>query len=365
MKKYGILIPALNPDQKLIKLVHELLNNVINFDALVLVDDGSADANQAVFKELEEIGDQRIHVLHHQHNEGKGAALKNGFRYIRNYFPEIEGIATMDSDGQHTVEALSSCMEKFEENPTDLIIGVRKFTNEIPARSQFGNVLTSKLVKLLTHQNISDTQTGLRIIPHQYVDQLIEFPGDRFEFEFDMLLQARKYDVKVIEQPIPTIYLDGNKSSHFRVVRDSLAIYARFFKFAGSGIISFIVDIALFEGLILLMGNHVLDSIILATVISRALSAIVNYTLNHRVVFNGGGRQTFIKYGALFIVQMVLSGYLTDLVTNWLPHNGNSIAPMLAKMMVDFTLFIVSYQIQKDFIFKKDTEVNYAKNQES
>ena len=39
MKKYGILIPALNPDQKLIKLVHELLNNVINFDALVLVDD--------------------------------------------------------------------------------------------------------------------------------------------------------------------------------------------------------------------------------------------------------------------------------------------------------------------------------------
>lgn len=92
MKKYGILIPALNPDQKLIKLVHELLNNVINFDALVLVDDGSAVTNQAVFKELEEIGDQRIHVLHHQHNEGKGAALKNGFRYIRNYFPESKGL---------------------------------------------------------------------------------------------------------------------------------------------------------------------------------------------------------------------------------------------------------------------------------
>ncbi len=55
MKKYGILIPALNPDQKLIKLVHELLNNVINFDALVLIDDGSAVTNQAVFKELEEM----------------------------------------------------------------------------------------------------------------------------------------------------------------------------------------------------------------------------------------------------------------------------------------------------------------------
>ncbi len=365
MKKYGILIPALNPDQKLIKLVQELLDSTISFDTLVFVDDGSDAENQVVFSELEEMEDSRIHILHHQHNEGKGAALKNGFRYIRNYFPEIDGIATMDSDGQHTVDALATCMEKFETSPEDLVIGVREFTNEIPMRSQFGNVLTSKLVKMLTHQNISDTQTGLRIVPIKYVEKLIDFPGDRFEFEFDMLLQARKYDVKVIEQPIPTIYLDGNKSSHFRVIRDSIAIYARFLKFAGSGLISFIVDIVLFEGIILLLGNHVLDSIILATVVSRALSAVVNYTLNHHVVFNSGGRLTFVKYGALFIVQMVLSGYLTDLVTGWLPNNNNSIAPMIAKMIVDFTLFMISYQIQKDFIFKQDKELGYAKDQES
>ncbi|MEE6726814.1 glycosyltransferase family 2 protein [Pediococcus acidilactici] len=132
--------------------------------------------------------DKRIHILHHEVNRGKGAALKTGFKYILENFPQIQGVATMDADGQHTVEALAACINQFEKHPHDLIIGARQFTNQIPWRSQFGNVLTRKLVRMLTRQNISDTQTGLRVIPRSYVRQLLKFPGKRFEFEFDMLL---------------------------------------------------------------------------------------------------------------------------------------------------------------------------------
>ncbi|MEC5119093.1 glycosyl transferase, partial [Lactiplantibacillus plantarum] len=60
-----------------------------------------------------------------------------------------------------------------------------------------------------------------------------------------------------------------------------------------------------------------------------------------------------IKYGVLFIIQMFASGYLTDLVTGWLPHSQGSVAPLIAKIVVDFTLFIISYQIQRDLIFKE------------
>ena len=352
MASIGVLIPALNPDHKLIKLMKELVALTTPITAITVVDDGSDAEHQAIFDQLTTLAEPRLHILHHHQNRGKGAALKTGFDYYKKNLPQLTGIATMDSDGQHTVAALQHCLQTFDQAPHSLVIGVRQFTEKIPFRSRFGNLLTSSLVRLLTHQTISDTQTGLRVIPMTYAQHLIDFPGDRFEFEFDMLLEARKYDVKVIEAPIPTIYLDGNKSSHFRVIRDSIAIYSRFFKFAASGLASFLIDISLFYLVISIIGNHLLNSILIATVVSRVLSSIANYLINHHLVFDHAGHQTMFKYGLLFLVQMFASGYLTNLLTWALPATNGQWMPTLAKMIVDFILFIISYQIQRDFIFK-------------
>ncbi|BDZ29832.1 glycosyltransferase [Lactiplantibacillus sp. WILCCON 0030] len=356
MLQIGIIIPALNPDNQLITLIRNFINapalmqKIKNF---IIIDDGSDQDHQPIFDQLQTLPLTNLTVIHHATNLGKGAALKTGFRYVQAHFPSLTGVATMDSDGQHTVTALNSCLDKFGRNSQQLVIGVRQFTTAIPFRSQFGNLLTSGLVRILTHQSISDTQTGLRVIPMAYLTELVNFPGDRFEFEFDMLLQAKKFHVQIVEQPIPTIYLDGNASSHFRVIRDSIAIYARFFKFAASGLISFAVDISLFYIVLFLLGNHILDSILVATVVSRVLSSVVNYGINHRVVFNRAGHQTLLKYGCLFVMQMFASGLFTDVVTKILPATTGQLMPTIAKMMVDFILFIISYQIQRDFIFKE------------
>lgn len=356
MQQMGIIIPALNPDDKLVALIRDLINapTVMScIQTVIIVDDGSDAAHQAIFQAVAQLPLTTLTILHHPHNQGKGAALKTGFRYVQDHFSDLAGVATMDSDGQHTVADLSSCLDKFSLNPQQLVIGVRHFTNDIPFRSQFGNVLTSGLVRLLTHQNISDTQTGLRVIPSRYLADLVTFPGDRFEFEFDMLLQAKKHHVRVVEQPIPTIYLDGNASSHFRVIRDSIAIYARFLKFAASGLVSFVIDIGLFYLVLFVLGNHVLNSILVATVLSRVLSSIVNYAINHQVVFNHAGHQTFLKYGCLFVVQMIASGVFTDGLTTLLPATNGQLMPTVAKMIVDFVLFLISYQVQRNLIFKE------------
>ncbi|WP_338209134.1 bifunctional glycosyltransferase family 2/GtrA family protein [Lactiplantibacillus paraxiangfangensis] len=355
MISIGVIIPALNPDNKLIELINNItttttLKNIIK--KIIIVDDGSDTEHQPIFQQLHHSYPDLI-IRHHPHNRGKGAALKTGFAYVQTHFPTIDGVATMDSDGQHTADALQSCLTKFAHNPQRLVIGVRHFTNDIPFRSQFGNLLTRALVRLLTRQNISDTQTGLRVIPVTYMAELINFPGDRFEFEFDMLLQAKKHQVKIVEQPIPTIYLAGNASSHFRVIRDSIAIYSRFLKFAASGLISFLIDISLFYLVLFVLGNHVLNSILMATIVSRVASSLANYSINHRVVFNHAGSQTLIKYGCLFVVQMLASGFFTDLLTTLLPATNGQLIPTLAKMIVDFILFIISYQIQRDVIFKE------------
>ncbi|WP_455390246.1 glycosyltransferase [Lactiplantibacillus pentosus] len=359
MEQINVIIPALNPDKKLIALIRDFIDApelMQKIRAFIIVDDGSDSDHQPIFTQLEQLPLNNLTILHHTHNRGKGAALKTGFQYVEAHLPTVSGVATMDSDGQHTVAALASCVATFSRQPQQLVIGVRHFTNAVPFRSQFGNLLTSGLVRLLTHQNISDTQTGLRVIPIRYIPALIRFPGDRFEYEFDMLLQAKKYQIKVIEQPIPTIYLDGNSSSHFRVIRDSIAIYARFFKFAASGLISFVVDISLFYLTLFILGNHVLNSILIATIASRVLSSIVNYAINHRVVFEHAGQQTLLKYAGLFIVQMLASGFLTNALTAVLPASSGQIVPTIAKMLVDFMLFIISYQIQRDFIFKERTQ---------
>ncbi|WP_363472575.1 bifunctional glycosyltransferase family 2/GtrA family protein [Companilactobacillus musae] len=295
MLQIGVIIPALNPDEKLITLIQEITNKKnlnLPITNLIIIDDGSDSDHDNIFDQLSKLAIPKLTILHHKKNLGKGAALKTGFTFAQKHFPDLTGIATMDSDGQHTVEALNSCLKKFSLNPDQLVIGVRHFTNSVPFRSQFGNVLTSKLVRILTHQNISDTQTGLRIIPMTYTKDLISFPGNRFEFEFDMLLQAKKFNIKVVEQPIPTI-------------------------------------------------------------ISRVLSSVVNYVINHRIVFNHAGQRTFIKYGCLFIVQMLASGFFTNALTSLLPITNGQLMPTVAKMIVDFILFIISYQIQRDFIFKE------------
>lgn len=348
----SILIPALNPDQRLITLIQELRQKLPFELPILIVDDGSDSEHQVIFRTIGQQYPDHLKILHHDRNKGKGAALKTGFAYLQAHYPSLSGIATIDADGQHTVSALQSCLNRFYKQPDKLILGVRHFTGNVPWRSRFGNQLTSQLVKLVTQQKLSDTQTGLRIIPSNYAKQLIDFPGERFEFEFDMLLQARKYQVEILEEPIPTIYLAGNKSSHFRVIRDSIAIYSKFFKFSMSSLLSFLIDIALFSLLLFLFKQHSTSAIFIATVAARVISAIANYQLNHHYVFNHAGERTLIKYSCLFIVQMLVSASLTSFINQLLVGNTVDWLTVLAKMIVDFILFIISYRLQRDFIFK-------------
>ncbi|WP_461214271.1 glycosyltransferase [Lacticaseibacillus sp. GG6-2] len=347
--RIGVLIPALDPDQRLISLLHSIVSANLT-DHILVVDDGTVA--QTIFKEIETRFANQVVVLHHPHNIGKGAALKTGFAYFAKHEPDLLGIATLDADGQHTIADLKKCVAKFLLQPDALVMGCRQFSKDIPFRSRLGNVLTNRLVGMLTGLKVSDTQTGLRVIPMAYAKKALNMPGNRFEFEFTMLLQAKANGVAIVEQPIKTIYLDGNSSSHFRVIRDSIAIYWRFFKFALSGLVSFVVDIGLFALFIHLLAAANLSAVMLATVAARLLSAVANYLLNHHVVFDGKGERTLLKYIAVMVVQMSLSGLFTTALSAVFNLVGkDTLGLTLVKMVIDFLLFLVSYQVQKRLIF--------------
>ena len=105
----AILIPAYEPDDHLLRLVAEIKQQKnLNSLPLIVVDDGTKD--QKIFDQLQSSFGSSVIILHHAQNQGKGAALKTGFRYIINQLSEVIGIATLDADCQHKVVDLENCL---------------------------------------------------------------------------------------------------------------------------------------------------------------------------------------------------------------------------------------------------------------
>lgn len=345
-----IIIPAYEPDDKLISLIDKLEEANLN-QPVIVVNDGSSEDTRVYFKEIEDRAN--ISVLHHAVNMGKGRALKTAFNEALNKYPDLLGCITIDSDGQHRVEDMISCMEALKKSPDSLVLGVRDFNrDDVPARSAFGNKMTSRVMKTFAGMSISDTQTGLRAIPGEYIKHLLTEKGERYEFETNMLLETKEQGVPIVEVPIETIYLEENKSSHFNPLKDSLKIYTMFFKFIFSSLSSSVIDIALFQILCVILQDVNFGSlgyIFVATVIARVLSSIYNFAYNYRTVFKSKGSllSSIIRYSILAVVIMVVSGIAVERL-----HAIFPVVELAIKIPVDTLLFLVSFYVQREFVYK-------------
>lgn len=348
MIRIPIIIPSLEPDQKLIQLCEELMKS--GLQDIIVVDDGSGDRYRSIFDEVEQI----IHtkVLVHPVNKGKGAALKTAFTELLKD-EEVLGCVTADSDGQHTPKDIKRLIDAFKNNSHTLVLGVRNFNQEnVPSRNRFGNKLSIYLFQIFGGVKVSDTQTGLRAIPRDFMKELLEVKENRFEFETKMLvLTGKKYPIH--EVTIETVYEDEeNYSTHYHPIKDSLKIFRvliqQFFRFILSSVSSFVVDIALFALFVSLLGQRPYYAAI-STILARLISAVYNYLINYHFVFNSRKNKgsSFIRYAILAGVQMMCSAAGITLLL-YLFSKGN---PMILKIIVDTILFFISYNIQKVIIF--------------
>ena len=215
-----ICIPAYEPDDRLIEIAESLERSGLT--RIVITDDGSGREYTPVFVRAEELG---CIIVRHAYNLGKGAALKTAIEKATRQFGTGIGIVTADADGQHLPQDIIRVSDALSANPGHLVLGVRDFAGEdVPARSAFGNRITSALFRLGTGISCSDTQTGLRGIPPELVPLALRVRGDRFDYEMNFLIEAVK-SAPLITIPIETVYEEGNAGSHFRPVRDSFLIY--------------------------------------------------------------------------------------------------------------------------------------------
>lgn len=224
MRNCAIVIPALNPSENLIEYVEELLHK--GAALVMIVNDGSNTELNNIFEHLRSM--ERCHVLTHDVNRGKGRALKTAFEHFLTHETNLKGVVTADSDGQHSVQDIAKVAEALETGERCLILGVRDLNAEhVPFRSTLGNRLTTQFFYWLFGYRLEDTQTGLRGIPTSELQTLTQLKGERYEYEINMLIYARRNRLPFHEIPIETIYFNNNEGSHYKSIRDSVKIFRR------------------------------------------------------------------------------------------------------------------------------------------
>ncbi len=352
----SIVLPSLDPDEKLITVIDGLL--AYGFTDIILVNDGSKPENLHYFEEA--AAHPEVHLLHHSVNRGKGAALKTAFSWFLENRPEGKGVVTVDGDNQHHPTDTRACAEHMLQTGR-LVLGVRDFDQpDVPFKSRNGNKITSSVFKIFVGMTISDTQTGLRAIPRQALKLFVTTAGDRFEYETNMLLAMKTHCIPFDEVKIQTVYIEENKSSHFRAFRDSWRIYklilAHFFKYTISSLVSSVVDEGLYVLLAWLLQGTLRDPLLTAVpfVAARGLSSLLNFYINKKLVFSvpvSTGR-AMARYFALVIPQAIAHLGLTYGI--YLLFGVATDATFLRGLiyaMVMTALFFASFLIQQRWVF--------------
>ena len=339
-----VVIPAYEPDEKLLRVVAELKRDTDY--AIVVVNDGSSEAAEPVFAALPE----GVTLLRHAQNRGKGRALKTAYEYIAAHFPQSEGIVTVDADGQHLPADVVRVSEDWEAHPETLVLGSRRFTGTVPWRSRAGNAITRVVFRLSTGVSVYDTQTGLRAFAVSRIPMMLEMRGERYEYEINVLLYATRQHMPIREVTIETVYIADNASSHFHPMRDSWRIYKMILLFAASSLLAAAVDYVLVLSLSALFAKQA-QGLLWSVLLARVISSFLNYMLNRKLVFEDCSRRSVFRYYLVAAGIMAANYGLLSLISRVMPL-------ALAKLLVELALYPLSFYLQRRFVFARGERIS-------
>ena len=204
------IIPALNASTTIGRIIDRVRQ--LGLDPIV-INDGSTDAT------VQTATAAGARVISHVSNQGKGAALRNGFSYAVQAGYDV--VVTLDSDGQHDPEDIPRLLEACRTQQAWIVIGNRIVDGErMPMLRRWTNRLMSLVVSLIARQRIPDSQCGLRVIRREVL-QALQLTSKRFDLETELLLAAAIHGWSIRSVPIRAIYHEAHHS-HIHPLRDGL-----------------------------------------------------------------------------------------------------------------------------------------------
>jgi glycosyltransferase involved in cell wall biosynthesis len=204
MAKILALVPAYNESTR----VSEVVTGALEHLPTLVVDDGSTDDTASC---AESAGAM---VLRQAPNQGKGTALRAGFRKALD--EDYAAVLTLDADGQHDPAEIPKFLDAYSERHADLIIGARDF-GEIPLVRRIANTLGRWSFSWALGQPVQDNQSGYRLINRHMLEATLASRESGFEFEVDMIVICVQRGYVLDWVPIRTIY--GAESSHINPVQ--------------------------------------------------------------------------------------------------------------------------------------------------
>ena len=208
--KICVVIPTYNNHKTLKRVIDGVLNYTQN---IIVVNDGSTDNTSEIL-----INYPQITVVALENNQGKGNALKIGFRKATE--KGFHHAITIDSDGQHYPDDIPVFVKALDEEEKDvLLIGNRNMEQEgIPKKSSFGNRFSSFWFWFETGIKLQDTQSGYRLYPLREIPRKYYTP--KFEFEIEIIVRTAWKGIPVKNIPIKVLYDSNERVSHFRPFKD-------------------------------------------------------------------------------------------------------------------------------------------------
>ena len=337
------LIPAYNPEPCLLNVIQKLKEKDFR---ILIVDDGSTQEHKRIFQDM----DEGVIVLTHTENKGKGRALKTGLDYIQKFISGDYIVVTVDADSQHSPDDVEKICKEAQKHPGGLVLGSRKIQKATPFKSKFGNRITRMVFVFITGIHLYDTQTGLRAFDGTLLPEFLAIPGERYEYEMNVLLECSRKKISMKEMEIETIYINENTGSHFRPWKDSCRIYKEILKFSASSFVSFLLDYGMYSVLLLLMGGVSKGiSILASNVVARIVSGCFNYHVNQKLVFQKETNSIRPAMEYVLLAAGILLG--NTLILELLVHLGMN--QYIGKLCMELLFFIMSWFVQRTFIFNQ------------
>lgn len=206
--KLTVLMPVYNEIDTIEEIIRRVQATGLA-DEILLVDDGSVDGTRDILKELD--GQDAIKVFFHEHNQGKGAAVRTG---IKNATGDV--LLIQDADLEYDPRDYPKLLQPLEEGLADVVYGSR-FLGAPRRVAMFWHMVANKLLTLMTNvlydTILTDMETGYKVFRREIVEDM-PLHARRFEFEPEFTAKILKRGVRIFEVPItfnPRDYDEGKK----------------------------------------------------------------------------------------------------------------------------------------------------------
>lgn len=217
MAKKKQLVVAIIPAYNAAKTIGQLVRRSKKFvDKVIVVDDGSVDETASVAKSA-----GASVVVRLERNAGKASAIRRGVAEALK--KKVDTLVLLDADLQHTPEEIPRLVRPVALDKCDICIGSRFLGDHkaMPIHRRLTNRMTTLATNAFTSHQLTDVQCGFRALGKRAVS-VLDFEGDRYTIETNMVLEARDKGLRICEVPITTVY--GNEVSYIRSGRHTLAL---------------------------------------------------------------------------------------------------------------------------------------------